>query len=135
MPQNTILVILFYIFGFIKIFLGAVQFGSSSKTAKNPGYSQKSADILMAGPLRYEMELYNLCQKIFYERLKYYKVNIARLNLILTVILDRIGRGSCFRQDETFGIYSATRSLERLISVITNILKKYRLNATDFLCK
>jgi len=55
----------------------AVQFGSSSKTAKNPGYSQKSADILMAGPLRYEMELYNLCQKIFYERLKYYKIELG----------------------------------------------------------
>ena len=53
---------------------GAVQFASSSRTAKNPGYSPETAEILMTGPLRYEMELYELCKKIFYERLKYYKV-------------------------------------------------------------
>ena len=60
------------------LFSGAVQFGSSSKTAKNPGYSPETAKILESGPLRYEMELYNLCKKIFYERLKYYQVSFPK---------------------------------------------------------
>ena len=62
---------------FFKLFLGAVKFGSQSKTAKNPGYSEETREILAKGPLRYEMDLYNLCKAIFYKRLDFYKINIG----------------------------------------------------------
>ena len=62
---------------FFNFFLGAVKFGSQSKTAKNPGYSEETREILAKGPLRYEMDLYNLCKAIFYKRLDFYKINIG----------------------------------------------------------
>lgn len=104
-------------------FEGAVQFASSSRTAKNPGYSDKTAEILMTGPLRYEMELYSLCKKIFYERLKYFKVNncFSPDYYSITVNMeyqqlssDRHRRRSNLQQNEAYRIHTATCSSSRL---------------------
>lgn len=46
----------------------------SSKTAHTDGFSNSTRTWLEEGPLRYEMDLYNLISSIFYERLNFFGI-------------------------------------------------------------
>lgn len=47
----------------------------SSKTAHTDGFSNSTRSWLEQGPLRYEMDLYNLIKSIFVQRLNYFGIN------------------------------------------------------------
>jgi dermatan/chondrotin sulfate uronyl 2-O-sulfotransferase UST len=47
----------------------------SSKTAHTDGFSNSTRAWLESGPLRYEMDLYNLIKSIFVQRLNYFGIN------------------------------------------------------------
>lgn len=49
----------------------------SSKTAHTDGFSNSTRTWLEEGPLRYEMDLYNLISAIFYKRLSYFGIGSA----------------------------------------------------------
>jgi len=52
----------------------------SSKTAHTDGFSNSTRAWLESGPLRYEMDLYNLIKSIFAKRLNYFGINKSTLS-------------------------------------------------------
>ena len=49
----------------------------SSKTAVKQSYTNSTRQFLENGPLRYEMDLYNLIKSIFYEKINNFGIKIS----------------------------------------------------------